>query len=386
MNFNKIFQLKDYWTRFNKELQIKREATILDVENQFSTGKINLLNENWCFGGHSFVVPPDKTSFFINEKLEDIYRRNNLCLKIFWRYPYPLTMNMYECVWGNSKNEGRENLVESSKIQNFFAMEDFAPRVYDLIFLQQKNRLFAAQVVEFIPGENVYDKTDYDLLKKFIMLSGKLNINYSDVDGKNFKNNKFVDFQLFSFGSNFKQHLKGRVEKGLQFGGEEKPYQSIEEMGVKGIRKNLYRDFEIDVRKNDSVLDFGCNGAYFLRRAFDKGASYGVGVDIPRVIKAVPEIVNYLGYFNADFVDKLPSKNFDVVFFLAMENYVSKKEMEEVFNRTNRVCYFESHGGSHGEKERTYLLLKPYFKEVSFIREVLDYKEAGKRILMKGVK
>lgn len=334
-------------------------------------------------GGSSRFIPPEDASKWVEEDLDKLYHRKNLCLKVLYNLPLPLEMNMYECL-GSPTVVGK--LVESVKIKNLFALDGIAPRVYDLVFLVDGGIKYATQVMDYVDGEMPESEEEAkeitDRIKEMV-LDWKVKPN--DVFYYNVKGNKLLDYQGFRENT-LQEELINRIKQGLAFGGDtDIPYQSIEELGIKGRRDNLLRNKLIDFKglpENFTVLDFGCNGGYFLRRAFDNGASYGVGVDIPRVARAAQELAIYLGYFNADFNSERPSGKFDVVFFLSMADHFP---IEEIIPRVGKVMYFEGH--AHGVYTPDYCmkLMKKYFSKVDLVGSVRE-PEQVERVIVRGEK
>src|SRR3990167_7003926 len=118
VKFQRTFKLKPYW----QEFKLKEDTDTKEVEIDGIT---------YGFGGNSVLVPPDAVKKFINEGLSQIYHRDNLALKIFYKHPVLENMEMYELFWGGEA----EKLIDTSIIQNIAAFNGLAPRVNDLIFL-----------------------------------------------------------------------------------------------------------------------------------------------------------------------------------------------------------------------------------------------------------
>jgi hypothetical protein len=383
MNFNRTFNLTEYWSKWKEQVTEKRGVSQ-------STEWIEVDNVRCPFGGQIVVIPPEHIDKFIKEDLQKIYHRDNLALKVFHNCPQPMEMSIYMCFWGSYIQGDGERLSAVSKIQNWFAAEYLAPRVYDLIWLARDGIKYPAQVTDYIGGEMLADKRDEELDRKVRLLNAfadTLGILPQDIASSNFKGGKLLDFQRFVFRPPFRTNLIERIKEGLGFG-DGTPYQSVEELNIFGKRNNLER-YKIlapviknDIKrlpKNFTVLDFGCNGAFFLRRAFDWGAGYGVGVDRKSVMMTAREITNYLGYFNADFFTELPEGKFDMAFYLSMDIHFP---FEDFVKSVGKVLYLEGH--SKHPKEKYFEMLKPHFKQVDLLGGTTDF--GGERLLFRAIK
>ena len=382
MLYTRKFNLKPYWDKFIQGVKEYRDFQFKErgyrdrpTQNYIVDG------QEWMFGASTCIIPPDKVGMFIDEDLEKIYHRKNLALKIFYFCPQPLSINPHSYRWGRNNN-----LIDATKMQNIFAQGRLAPYVYDVVSLINNGCKYPAQITDYIDHDTAYDvlAEDSEAYKGLVEYAYNNRITMFDVlEGKNWMAGKLVDFEFFSFDNNKSEYIDfiGDTIRGLSFGGDNFiPYQSIEELNVIGRRNNIERGklFNFEEMKNASVLDVACNGAYFLRRCMDLGASYGVGMDIPAVVHSASIINNYLGYFNVDFVKKLPEGKFDIVFYLSGTGYGI--DDKEVFDRVGKTLYFEGHGGQTEEMCRK--LLEPYFK-VELLGKVNDYPESGERLMFK---
>ncbi len=366
MKFKKHFKLLPYWSEWlerARSLKTALETEVLEVDGRYG------------FGGQSCTIPPDKVGKFIKESLSELYHRDNLALKIFYNQEYLLSTEMYECFW-------ERGIIETSRIQNILAYYGIAPRVYDLVFLVVGNKKLIAQVTDFISGETPRDLEP--LRQKISEISVKHDVFEENVREVNFVGDKFVDFGRWYFDYYYKERFQDRIREALKFAGSDLPYQSIERLQIKGQRENLQRhailekEFEKDKLNNFTVIDYGCNGGFFIRSAFEWGAEYAVGVDTKQVIDIAYEINNFLDFFNADFFTELPDRKFDIGFYLSMDRHT---DFATFVPLVNKILYLEGHSGD--PKEKYEQMLKPYFKEVKYLGEVNDY---GRRVLFKAVK
>jgi hypothetical protein len=385
MKYKRVFKLKKYWKRWLKAVS-KRHYPRMGYEWD---------NEFWYMGTNVAMIAPYQVNLFIKEYLAKVYNRPGLGLKIQLRTTYPRGMEINRCIWGDEEsgkvNNKRQNLVETSRIQNLYAFEQLAPRVVDLVFLDDGKKMYVAQVVEFVKGEEideVNEKRGGVTRNNVIAVAEELGFNYHDVQGSNMKRGYMIDFQSFEFNSEFRDKFIDRIKMGLAYGGDlDKPYQSIEEIGIEGSRNNSKRaevlkpDWD-ELPKNFTAMDVGCNGAYFLRRAFDGGAGYGIGIDVPRVCSANGELFPYLGYFNADFQTEIPRGKFDCVFWLSAFGYYTP---QQIFSKVKQVCYIEGHNLNHEHTEENYRKkMEPYFSKIETLGWVQDEPGLAKRIVMKG--
>ncbi len=383
MLYAKTFKLKPYWNEFMQKVDEYRTIKF-GVRNDWKrpTAYYPIDGNEWVFGASAHIIPPDKVNLFIDEDLEKIYHKPNLALKVFSFCPQPLSTKMYFCRWGKNAN-----LIDATKIQNIFAKGGFAPWVMALVSLETDDCKYVAQVTEYIDHDELYDKLEQNdpIFKALTDYAYDNRIRMFDVlEGKNFLKGKLVDFEFFEFNNNKQKYndLINDKVSGLCFGGDDLiPYQSIEELNIKGRRNNIEREkffrLKEDVKPNSSALDVGCNGGYFLRRCMDYGATYTVGVDLPEVAETAQTINNYLGYFNMNFVSELPQGKFDIVFYLSGTGYGI--DDSEVFKRVGNVLYFEGHSGQTEKECRE--LLKDF--EIQVMGYTNDYPESGERIILR---
>lgn len=305
------------------------------------------------------IVRGNHTSIILSDGLDEKYHRKNICLKVFNNPVGKKTLNDFR--WSNEQNGFRENLVECTKIQNILAFKGLAPRVYDLDSIFIDGIKYAYQVTDYISeGEGE------DVTRKVLDYCEQFSIKAHDIGyGANIRNGKFTDFQEFEFADKYEKGFRKRVSTGLSYAGtKDRAYQSVEELGIIGERINSERERLLQIPnlpKDFTVLDFGCNGAYFMRRAFDAGASYGVGVDVPRVYEVARELNNYLGYFNMDFMEKVPDMEFDLVLLLSAFGYA---KVDEIFPKA-KVALIEGHTLNNQHTEEYYkTMLEKYYPTV----------------------
>jgi len=359
---------------------------IFEVTDYFKKWYISRFDQyNLKSGGHSVIIRPQYLNMFVKDiNLEKIYKRKNLTLKIFYRRYKTNTKKYY---WTNGHlcdcNKKGDTLVENIKIQNILSVYGLSPRVYDIIPLKFNQFKIMAIVTEMINDRLCGLDKRIQTVKDISKVSQKLNIKCRDINHKtNVTGSKFVDFQGFYF-KEFPQKITEEAKINLGFQESGIPYQSIEELNIKGRRDNLlrYNLMEIspdELPENFTTLDVGCNGGYFSRRAVDLGSRKVIAIDLKNVIKSAAKISYYLGYFPIDFKTKIPNDEYDLIFLLSMDVHI--KNIEEIIKKTKHVLFFEGHGFHDFESYRP--RLEKYFNKVKHIG-TYNHPENQSRVLIK---
>lgn len=309
-------------------------------------------------GVFSYIVHnPDLT-----QELKRLYCRDGLCLKVFKK---PAT-TLDEFKWG------KENLlVDCTKIQNLFAMEGIAPRVYDIV--QVSNRF--AQVTDYVVGDGEWEPQKATELQYRYHLNTRWDMNKRNHIGK-----MWVDFQPWSFNDpkGYQQSLIDRAYKVAAWGSRSEPYQSIfksDSQRNMSSRADAMHFDEIDWR-GKTALDIGCNLGMICREVTRRGVKYAVGVDLPHVADLCREVANWYGDWNVDFLGlKLPAQKeqiqgrFDVVFALSVDRQVGYgKWMADL---CNEVFILEGHVPDQEETYRD--KLERDFRKVEFLGMSRDH-------------
>ena len=224
MKFEKAFKLKPYWKQFN-------------LKEDTDTKVITIEGIKYGFGGNSVTIPPEAVNKFIKEDLSAIYHRDNLALKIFYKHPVLENMEMYELFWGGEAKK----IIDCSVIQNILAFGGFAPRAYSLVFLTDGDFKYVAQIVEFVEGEKMGETELIARVEAINQFASEHNIFIENITEINFVGDKFVDFGRSYFDTFYKEKLQEKIKVGLRFGGSKEPYQSVENLHVKGQRSNIER-------------------------------------------------------------------------------------------------------------------------------------------------
>lgn len=276
-------------------------------------------------GVNSFIYRGEEMS-----AIQDKYGRTGCCLKIF-KNREKFRGNPNEQWWGPSHPEKGNRLTEATHIQNIYASEGLAPRVYALFQIKINNKWHWAQLTDDL-GHCIPDAAMQDFLIKGQMqeVADKYGITiFNDGREWNVVNGKYVDFQAFHLTNDYEEKLKTRLVGVANVGkwGPFMNYHSIPKLGIKGGRKNRRRVRQMGLKEADfkdkTVLDIGCSEGFFCRYASDMGAKRVTGVDLPGVVEPTRELCSYLGYYNMDFIgvdlktDKIEGQ-FDIVFFFSM--------------------------------------------------------------------
>ena len=282
------------------------------------------------------VASGTHVKIYLSDKLERIYNRKNLCLKVF--------INS-KSVWGSTSKEGAGPIYESTLVQNLMAIRGLAPRVYDLVSIRGKT----VQVTDYLQGD-----------KKAVSISDdRFEFNEEEIKKHyNFVGGKLVDFQASKF-KDIKQYKISVLKRALGVTqwpqGQVGLYQSADYFEGKRNTEERIKLYNFQDFENKRVLDIGCNLGMFCRHAVKLGAKRVIGLDFPEVVEITKELAILDGYFNIDFYglnlkgcswNEITSltklKKFDIFLFLAMEMWVGRPEW---INKC-KTLYFEGHGVS----------------------------------------
>lgn len=330
-------------------------------------------------GSTCFIVKSQQVEVLLRRR----FGRPNLCLKVFdektgaqreIRHP-----NNY--LWAMEVS-----LTESTKVQNLFAFKGLAPRIYAIVLINER---YLAQVTDFIePNENPLDLESMESLMSDHSIGTKRQFGPYGFDGHqwNHVGDKIVDFGGFCF-HNPEEYRKKLIERSCiwmrrgKMLREPKAYQSIEELGLNGLRGptadriKLMRLDEIDFR-GKTVLDLGCNMGAFCRETSRRGAKRAIGVDMPFIAEVARELANWMGFWNLDFLGlRLPDeriqiskrsgiKTFDIVFVLSLIGHIGGyKTWYSDFCRD--IFFLEAH--AKDKEEMFSEKLKQDFSKVDFL-------------------
>lgn len=268
------------------------------------------------------------------KKLEEIYGRSDLCLKVF---------KLSKSVWGFHNSANPSSIIASTIAQNLLALHGYAPRVYDLVEVKGKT----AQVTDYVGGPNkMIEVRDSRMVLDARVWGGK----------ENFVGGMFVDFEgtyLRDY-NDYRAFLIREIARVNEENGHcEGMYQSVyNNPGIRNTDARLkaldFKDFE-----GKSVLDIGCANGMMCRAACDLGAKIVVGIEHSNMARLAAELAFMDGYFDIDFygadirklsrdqLEQLTKVNrFDIHLFLAMEGHVGWPEWVKDCD----TLYYESHG------------------------------------------
>lgn len=344
-------------------------------------------------GAYTAIVKDEDTKDYLD--INNIYGRENICLKIFYKEFLPID----DFIWGDKIKMNGNNLIDCTIIQNLYAMDNVAPRIYDLIILQLQDRKYYAQITDFIIGEPRKLSDAENIRKKLTKTSAKYNIKKTiDNNNNNIMGEYWVDYQSFYFADKEKyfNNLIEKIKILSPCSNANIPYVDIEELGLKGMRDfkhrvERYKFNEIDF-KGKTVIELGCNCGEFCREMARRGAKKIIGIDrYQEMIQIEKELNNYLGYFNIDLyaenlkcddvADKIKKitgiDKFDIILFLSMDQHVGFPK--DVGNICKELFILE--GGVAQKKEYFTEKMDKEFEKVYFDGITSDHCI---RVIMKG--
>lgn len=309
---------------------------------------LDLKNEKLLFSKHTI-------DFYRPEVLKKIYGRENIALKIFKRGWFDkISIDYKEFIPEEWNFKEVDEVAQCSNLASYYGV---CPRVYDIVSVGDDFGL----VVEYInipKGFKFSDRTFTD----YRLVLDNLGIKYYQqeiLDSDQFIATKLVDTNSFLFTdfNSYKKKLYERI-KNIQERGEQS-YQSFD--GIQGKRETWYRIKMLRMDKNDFngkiVLDLGCSLGAFCHEAIRRGAKRVIGVDSQSVIEVARELAGIHSYYNIDFVsadlsndsayeiikEKTGIKDFDIIFWLSMEQHVGKHSW--IFEHCKELIYCEEATG-----------------------------------------
>ncbi len=294
----------------------------------------------------------------LTKLLAERYGRPRLCLKI---------LHITGDIW-----EGAP-LVSVTQTQNLAAARGIAPRVYDIVRLQDGT---LAQATDWAPPGVEPSLRGIERLVQFLRQSEVATAKLVGPAGppkwdivtsnSNWSGDLFLDWGglYLKYPEQYLSGLVARTSVGITGAECGKPvdvtYQPLPELGLNGQRDAQHR---IDVMQLDrldwrgkTVLDLGCNLGGFCFYAEQRGARRVVGVDRPMLAEPMREVANWLGHWNVDFVGAELAeqaepirgaagiKCFDVVFALSLCNHIGGYA-SWIADLCADILILEGHGG-----------------------------------------
>ena len=280
------------------------------------------------------VTHGQNVAIFKPAKLNKLYGRKNLCLKVFTRS---------KTIWGERGVFGQSTIAESTIVQNLMAIRGLAPRVYDLVKIDGKT----AQVTDFLKKKGKRVKIEDDRFKF---------IQHEIVAPHNSRDGKLVDFQGAIF-KDFHAVKKSLIDKAHTLTSfprtTRRLYQTTDYCDGKRNTKARLSRYKLPSFKGKTVFDIGCNLGMMMRAAHDRGALRVVGIDWADMVEVSRELAILDGYFNLDFVggdlkkltwEQIQAltgiKRFNAHFFFAMEMWIKWPG----WVRDCDTLYYEGHG------------------------------------------
>ena len=272
-------------------------------------------------------------------------------------------------------------LAEASEVQNLFALHGIAPRVYDIVWVNEHQ---AAQVTDWLT-DNGRDRQD-DLWRRLVSEYVIETMRNLDVGERNWIGDRMFDYGAMCWADReaYQQELTedAYMRRGERIGSSYQPVEGLEIRGRRDIDSRLekMRLGEVDFA-GSTVLDIGANLGAFCREAHDRGALRVVGIDRREIPMLAGQVNNLLGYWNFDFVqlnlkDGLDNRariveatgieQYDVVFCMAVVNYFGGYGAWIAdLCKPGGALYLEGHGGE--APERYHAALKRDFARVEFL-------------------
>lgn len=331
---------------------------------------------------HCFILRTGPTVEFFKE----MYDRKNIILKIFDLEEIKTEEDFKTVKWGNDPRKGQPKinttLFEATQIQNIAAFHGLAPKVYGVNTLSLADKLVPVQITEDVGIEESKTQEEADTIYRKVVELGKeygFGIQKEDVSKSDVIGGKLVDFQTFSFTTDYKETAK-KLYMEAEYG--KVYYQDVDIFGLKGGPRKSgdrvgYLQLEKVNFKHKTVLDVGCAGGFFLRYALLNGAKRGFGIDIdPKVIKGAFNVCNLMGLFNVDFQvidvtkDKLDDM-FDIIFFLSMNYHVQYPSW--IIEATKELMIFEDNSGTHRNERNPEETISKRFAKVEYVGSALDH-------------
>jgi len=328
-------------------------------------------------GVHSFIYTKGL------RQIKNDFDRDKICLKVMREKSDDI-----EKAWWGPSNENGSLLLEATKIQNIYWINDLAPRVYGIIRVND----YWAHVTDYLGkfGEEneiqQHAEPSKEIMSKIetIATENRIKIYYHDWRVKNEMDGKWIDFQSFRFKDDYEDVLRKEVD-GVCNWHPPGSYQEFPEIELKGRRDNEHRIKALGLDKIDfegkTVLDIGCSAGAFCNYAEEQGAKRVVGLELPERADTARKLSNFLGYFNIDYYgvdlkkathktisDMVGIDKFDIVLFLSMGMHIGYPSFVKKFVKD--LLIYE--GNCRDDDEKIIKEIKRNFEEVNEVGETKD--------------
>ncbi len=358
-----------------------------------------------------------------------LYRDNDiekLSKKILSFYPYKIGLKIIKSAeisndgtpyYTSSKVASRSSTITSRAvgsirekmiISNILNLRGVAPRVYDIVRLRFKNRVAFAMVVQHIEGDILKGEAAKEFMRRFKriirdeyiqILGEKDHVDFRPPDYRNniISNREktyYVDIQNFAIFDKKQRdkQLSQAIQEVTHFGDSrimrpsEYAYQSVPGLNIKGKRDTLYRIYKIQdlLDKNNislkghTVLDIGCNLGIFIMHFLSKGARWGVGLDMPKIVNVATRFLIERGFSRFDLIgadlsednviELLPLKDYEMVLYLSIEKHIGFPDW------LNRISfrYFLYEGHSHETVKDIKTKIKTWRPDIKIIDSIIS--------------
>lgn len=295
-------------------------------------------------GVHTFIARSPQ----IEDYLQAIYGRDGLCLKVFKR-PVDHDTPLKDAEWTDGYS-----LLDCTRAQNLFAYHGLAPRVYDIMRLEDCDVIWRfAQVTDYADGEGKFDREKFGWVRKRYGVNLRWDMNEHNEIGR-----WWVDFGAAKLADGYKDDLVKRAWERTAWGSRSEPYQDLGKLGQESQRDLGQRIVNLEWGHLNYLtgLDIGCSTGALCRWMARNGVVRVVGIDLPHVAEIAFEVANWHGDWNIDFIGaRLPRDTdclelvqdltgfdaFDLVLALSVDRQIGYgRWMAEL---TGRTFYLEGH-------------------------------------------
>lgn len=292
-------------------------------------------------GRYCAIIKPDKLSKYIND-LHKLYPEvPNVTFKVF----------KDKAIWGDTM------MYHAITSQNLFHTLGLAPKVYDVVVVNDRKQRYMAQITEYLEGERATKTKMAQMYNRMREISTERGWNMrmtQDLQPGNMIDGKWVDFQ----GVEPTEDTKNVIIDELNQVANWQPtvglvsYQDMPGL-VEGKRRMGRIDNNLYARK--TVLDIGCSGGAECLSAEMSGATRVFGLDTEEIAPVAARAAAVMGASNTDFYgydladestfdfvrEKTKRDTFDVILFLSMHMHVRFPKYVKKFMHKGSVLIFE---------------------------------------------